>query len=147
VLADHYNLTRTSLPPAYMDTTSQVTSKATFVIFRFKQVPYVQYSSSRQLNTIELQNLKPILKCFFFIIFKHLLTKIGNLQRCKLLLKTVIQTFIHPGSRFSDAGSRIPNLTTARKKEEGEKFTVLPFFVATNITKMKIILILNSQRK
>jgi hypothetical protein len=45
-----------------------------------------------------------------------------------------------PGSDFFP--SRIPDPTTA-KKEKGEKSVVLPFFVATNITKLKIILFLN----
>jgi hypothetical protein len=38
--------------------------------------------------------------------------------------------------------SRIPDPTRATK-EEGEKFVVLPYFVATNITKLQIILFLN----
>ncbi len=36
--------------------------------------------------------------------------------------------------------SRIRDTTTA-KKEEGEKLVVLPFNVATNITKLKVILL------
>ncbi len=49
-----------------------------------------------------------------------------------------ILIFIHPGSRISYPGS---NNTT---KREGEKiFFFLPFLVATNIIKLKIILFLN----
>jgi hypothetical protein len=46
---------------------------------------------------------------------------------------------VYPGSRILIFyPSRIPDPTTVAK-EEGEKFFVLPFFVATNITKFKII--------
>jgi hypothetical protein len=38
--------------------------------------------------------------------------------------------------------SRIPD-PKAATKEKGEKFVVLPFFVATNITKVKLILFFN----
>jgi hypothetical protein len=44
-----------------------------------------------------------------------------------------------------DLGSRILDPTTATK-EEGEKKIFLPFFVATNIMKLEIILFLNMQR-
>jgi hypothetical protein len=46
--------------------------------------------------------------------------------------------FFHPGSRSSDPGSK-----TETKKRGEKKIVVLPFFVATKITKFKIILILN----
>jgi hypothetical protein len=51
-----------------------------------------------------------------------------------------------PGSQIPDPGvldleSWIPYPTAT--KEEGENFVVLPFSVATNITKFKIILVLN----
>jgi hypothetical protein len=43
-------------------------------------------------------------------------------------------------SRIPDLGSRIQK---QQKKERGEKkFVVIPFFVATNFTKLKIILFL-----
>jgi hypothetical protein len=49
-----------------------------------------------------------------------------------------------PGSRILDPGSRIPDPKLATKeKDEKNKIVVLPFFVATKITKLKIILILN----
>jgi hypothetical protein len=55
-----------------------------------------------------------------------------------------ILTFIHPGSWIQDLGYRIPDPEpTIATKEEGENFFVLPFFVATNITKLKIIICLN----
>jgi hypothetical protein len=43
-----------------------------------------------------------------------------------------ILIYIHPGSR-------IPDPTTA-PKEKGEKIAVLPFYVATNITKFKLFI-------
>ncbi len=55
-----------------------------------------------------------------------------------------------PGSWFlpiPDPGSRIPEPKTA-SKERGEKiFVVIPFIVATNFTKLKIILFLKCWRK
>jgi hypothetical protein len=45
-------------------------------------------------------------------------------------------------SRFPGPESRIPDPTTA-PKEEGKIFFVLPFFVATDIIKLSIILFLN----
>jgi hypothetical protein len=45
-----------------------------------------------------------------------------------------ILIFTHPGSRIPDPGSRIPDPKT---KERGEKkLVVLPFYVATNFTKL-----------
>jgi hypothetical protein len=44
------------------------------------------------------------------------------------------------GSRISDLGSRIQK---QQQKRGVKEFVVLPFFVATKITKLKIILILN----
>ena len=55
-----------------------------------------------------------------------------------------------PGSWFlpiPDPGSRIPDQKTATK-ERGEKtFDVIPFYVATNFTKLYIILVLKCWRK
>jgi hypothetical protein len=42
-------------------------------------------------------------------------------------------------SRIPDPGYRIPDPKTATK-ERGEKKLVVPFYVATNFTKLKIIL-------
>jgi hypothetical protein len=49
-----------------------------------------------------------------------------------------ILIFTHPGSRISDPGSKKSN-----KKRGEKKFVNIPCFVATNFTKMKIILRLN----
>jgi len=51
-----------------------------------------------------------------------------------------------PGSRISDLESWIPDPTTA-KKEDGEDICCPTFFVARNITKLKIILFLNWEEK
>ena len=64
-----------------------------------------------------------------------------------------IQIFTHsesrilnPGSRISDSGSRIPDAKIATK-ERGEKNFVIPFYIASNVTKLNIILVLKSWRK
>jgi hypothetical protein len=44
-----------------------------------------------------------------------------------------ILIFTHPGSRILIPGPK------AATKEKGEKFVVIPFFVATNFTWLKII--------
>jgi hypothetical protein len=44
-----------------------------------------------------------------------------------------------PGSRIPNLGSRIPEPKTATKERGETKFVVIPFFVATNFTKFKII--------
>jgi hypothetical protein len=46
-----------------------------------------------------------------------------------------------------DPGSRIPDPKTATKERCEKKFVVIPFFVATNLTKYKIILFLKCWRK
>ncbi len=70
--------------------------------------------------------------------------------------KSRILIFIHPGSRIPDLGSRIPDLgsripdlgsripdpKTATKEKGEKKFDVIPFYVATNFTKLYIILVL-----
>ncbi len=43
------------------------------------------------------------------------------------------------GSRIPDLGSRIPDQKTATKERGENKFVVIPFFVAKNFTKLKII--------
>jgi hypothetical protein len=45
-------------------------------------------------------------------------------------------------SRIPDLGSRIPDPKTATKERGGKKFGVITFYVATNFTKLKIILVL-----
>jgi hypothetical protein len=57
---------------------------------------------------------------------------------------------VYPGSRILDLdfllildpGSRIPDPITSTKVRDEEKKFVVPFFVATNFTKLKIILFL-----
>jgi hypothetical protein len=44
-------------------------------------------------------------------------------------------------------GTRIPDPKTATKDKAKKKFVVSPFFVTTNITKLKIILFLSRCRK
>jgi hypothetical protein len=43
---------------------------------------------------------------------------------------------------IADPGSRIPDPKTTTKERDEKKFVVVPFFVATNFTKLKIILFL-----
>ncbi len=45
-------------------------------------------------------------------------------------------------SRISDPGSRIPDPKTATKERGEKKNFVIPFYVATNLTKLEIILVL-----
>jgi hypothetical protein len=52
---------------------------------------------------------------------------------------------VYPGSWFlpiPDPGSRIPDPKTAIKERGEKKLVVIPFFVAINFTKLKIILFL-----
>jgi hypothetical protein len=44
-------------------------------------------------------------------------------------------------SRIPDPGSRIPDPKTATKERDEKKFDVIPFYVATNFTKLYIILV------
>jgi hypothetical protein len=53
-----------------------------------------------------------------------------------------ILIFTHPRSQIPDPGSRIPDPKTATKEGGEKKFVVVPFYVATNFTKLKIILVL-----
>jgi hypothetical protein len=48
---------------------------------------------------------------------------------------------IYP-SRIPDPGSRISDPKTATKERGEKKFDVIPFYVATNFTKLYIILVL-----
>jgi hypothetical protein len=41
-----------------------------------------------------------------------------------------------PGSRIPDLGSRIPDPKTATKERGEKKLVVIPFYVATNFTKL-----------
>ncbi len=56
--------------------------------------------------------------------------------------------FSHPGSRIPDPGSRIPDpKISAKERGGGGEFVVIPFFVAKNFTKFKIIFFLKCRRK
>jgi hypothetical protein len=57
--------------------------------------------------------------------------------------------FTHSGSRISDLGSRIPDpgSKNSNKREGWKKFVVKPFFVATNFTKLIIILFFKMKKK
>jgi hypothetical protein len=46
-----------------------------------------------------------------------------------------------------DLGSRNPDPKTATKERSEKKFVVIPFYVATNFTKLKIILVFKCWRK
>jgi hypothetical protein len=50
-------------------------------------------------------------------------------------------------SRIPDTGSRIPDPKTATKERGEKKFVVIPFYVATNFTKLNIIFVLKCRRK
>jgi hypothetical protein len=52
-----------------------------------------------------------------------------------------------PGFLISDLGSRIPDPKTATKERGEKKFVVITFYVATNFTKLQIILVLKCRRK
>ncbi len=57
---------------------------------------------------------------------------------------------VYPGSRiliFTHPGTRIPDPKTATKERGEQKFDVIPFYVATNFTKLYIILVLKCRRK
>ncbi len=57
---------------------------------------------------------------------------------------------VYPGSRiliFTHPGSRIPDPKTATKERGEKKFVVITLYVATNFTKLQIILVLKCWRK
>jgi hypothetical protein len=47
-----------------------------------------------------------------------------------------ILIFTHSGSRIPDLGYRIPDPKTATKERGEKKIFVMPFYVATNFTKL-----------
>jgi hypothetical protein len=53
-----------------------------------------------------------------------------------------IPIFTHRGSRIPDSGSQISDPKTATKERGEKKLVVIPFYVATNFTKLEIILVL-----
>jgi len=58
-----------------------------------------------------------------------------------------ILIFTHPGSRIPDLASRIPDPKTGRKERGEKQLVVIPFFVAINFTKLKIIYFWNAEEK
>jgi hypothetical protein len=65
----------------------------------------------------------------------------------RILIFTHPGAFVTPGSGirnrfFPDPGSRILDLKTATKERGEKKLVVIPFYVTTNLTKLKIILVL-----
>jgi hypothetical protein len=50
-------------------------------------------------------------------------------------------------SRIPDPGSQIPDPKTATKERGEKKFVVITFYVATNFTKLQLILVLKCGRK
>jgi hypothetical protein len=66
----------------------------------------------------------------------------GCLSRTRILIFTRSGSrILDTGSRIPDLGSRIPDLGQQQQQKRGViKFVVKPFFVATNFTKLKIIL-------
>ncbi len=67
-------------------------------------------------------------------------------------LSSVTSSVEDPGclSRIADPDfypSRIPDPKTATKERDEKKIFVIPFYVATNFTKLKIILVLKCRRK
>jgi hypothetical protein len=49
---------------------------------------------------------------------------------------------LDPGSRISDLRSRIPDPKTATKERGEKKIFVIPFYVATNFTKLFLIILI-----
>jgi hypothetical protein len=95
-------------------------------------------------------NFFPAVHFFKFLVIKTLdpdwiLIQIGTLFSLKCSVAdpgclSRILIFTHPGSR-------IPDPKTATKERGEKKFLVIPFYVATNFTKLKIILALRCRRK
>ncbi len=57
---------------------------------------------------------------------------------------------VYPGSRIlicTHPGSGIPDPKTATKERGEKKLVIIPFYVATNFTKLKISLVLKCRRK
>jgi hypothetical protein len=70
------------------------------------------------------------------------------ISACKVTMSTMLRIRdVYPGSRTPDLGSQIPDPKTSTKERGEKKFVIIPFFVATNFTKLKIILFLKCRRK
>ena len=79
-----------------------------------------------------INNLKPLMK--------------KNIQ---LPFFATLERLSTPATSVADPGclSRIPDPKTAKKERGEKKFVVIPFYVATNFTKLQIISVLNLWRK
>jgi hypothetical protein len=109
-----------------------------FVVCHILSIIYLVLSLNNALFCTALGHL------FFFTckLFTKVLTSVadpGYLSR--------ILIFTHSGSRISDPGSRIPDPKTATKERGEKKISCQTFFVATNFTKLKIILFFNAEEK
>jgi hypothetical protein len=58
-----------------------------------------------------------------------------------------ILIFTHPGSKVPGLGSRFPDPKTSTKERGEKQICCHTFFVATNFTKLKIILFLKKRKK
>ncbi len=74
-------------------------------------------------------------------------TEIDTISVADLGCLSRILIFTHPGSRIPDPGSRISDPKTATKERGKIFFFVIPFYGATNFTKLKIILVFKCWRK
>ena len=82
----------------------------------------------------------------------NLLGRTAGIIRRQILIRTtqvprIEESVADPGclSRIPDPDfypSRIPDPKTATKERDEKKFFVIPFYVATNFTKLNIILVL-----
>ncbi len=77
------------------------------------------------------------------VFFKILTKRPNNTSSVEDLgcLSRIPDSDFYP-SRILDPGSRVPDPKTATKEKGETKFVVIPLFVATNFTKLKIIFIL-----
>ncbi len=67
----------------------------------------------------------------------------NRLRNHRIRFRTVLRIRdVYPGSRISDPGSQNSN-----KKEGWKKIFVIPFYLASNVTKLNIILVLKFWRK
>ena len=107
------------------------------------------FSAIGFIMVLSARSGKPHPLCFLLVLCSYQ----GVTKRCRLscsvadpgCLSRIPDPDFYP-SRIPDPGSRIPDPKT-ETKERGEKKFVIPFYVATNFTKLKIILVLKCWRK
>jgi hypothetical protein len=93
-----------------------------------------------------------ILQYNFFVYFFSGLKCVGHSFAYHVAYFCIIDSVADPGclSRSPDPDffpSRIPDPKTATKERGEKKLFVIPFYEATNFTKLKIILVLKCRRK